>query len=130
ALTAIGATIGATLLLALLRSLLAETLRRQQQKIPEAMRVRLARDGLSYLLFVRLLPVFPFWLVNLASAVVGLRLRVFIPGTLIGGLPVMFIVASIGAGLGDVLAAGRSPDLSALFAPHILLPLIALAALS
>jgi uncharacterized membrane protein YdjX (TVP38/TMEM64 family) len=130
ALTAIGATTGATLLLVLLRSLMADTLRRQQQRIPQAMRMRLARDGLSYLLFVRLLPVFPFWLVNLAAAVVGLRLRVFIPGTLIGGLPVIFIVASIGAGLAGVLAAGRPPDFLSLFSPHILLPLVALAALS
>jgi uncharacterized membrane protein YdjX (TVP38/TMEM64 family) len=129
-LTAVGATAGAALLVVLLRSLLADTLRRQQQKIPQAMRMRLARDGLSYLLFVRLLTVFPFWLVNLAAAVVGLRLVVFIPGTLIGVLPVTFIVSSIGAGVGDVLAAGHTPDLSALFTPRLLLPLVALAALS
>jgi hypothetical protein len=55
---------------------------------------------------------------------------VFIPGTLIGGLPVIFIVASIGAGLAGVLAAGRPPDFLSLFSPHILLPLVALAALS
>jgi uncharacterized membrane protein YdjX (TVP38/TMEM64 family) len=94
------------------------------------MRMRLARDGMSYLLFVRLLPVFPFWLVNLTAAVVGLPLRLFIPGTLIGILPVTFIVSSIGAGLGEVLAAGHTPDLSSILAPRILLPLIALAALS
>ncbi len=129
-LTAVGATAGAAVLVVLLRSLLTDTLRRQQQKIPQAMRLCLARDGLSYLLFVRLLPVFPFWLVNLAAAVIGLRMAVFIPGTLIGVLPVTFIVASIGAGLGDVLAAGHTPDLSALFAPRILLPLIALAVMS
>lgn len=129
-LAAIGATAGSALLLVLLRSLLANTLRRQQAKIPETMRMRLARDGLSYLLVVRLLPVFPFWLVNIAAAVVGLRLAVFIPGTLIGVLPVTYILASIGAGLGDVLAQGRTPDLATLFAPQILLPLAALAALS
>lgn len=129
-LTATGATIGAALLVVLLRTILADMLRRQQDKIPATMRARLARDGWSYLLFVRLLPVFPFWLVNLTAAVAGLPLAVFIPGTLIGVLPVTFIVSSIGSGLGEVLAAGHSPDLSILFAPRLLLPLVALAALS
>ncbi len=129
-LTAVGATAGSALLVVLLRTILADTLRRQQRKIPDTMRMRLARDGMSYLLFVRLLPVFPFWLVNLTAAVVGLPLRLFIPGTLIGILPVTFIVSSIGAGLGEVLAAGHTPDLSSILAPRILLPLIALAALS
>ncbi len=129
-LTAIGATIGAGLLMVLLRTILAETLRRQQDKIPTTMRARLARDGFSYLLVVRLLPVFPFWLVNLTAAVAGLPLAVFVPATLIGVLPVTFIVSSIGSDLGAVLAAGHSPDLSILFAPRLLLPLIALAALS
>jgi uncharacterized membrane protein YdjX (TVP38/TMEM64 family) len=130
ALAAIASTVGATLLVVLLRSLLSDTLRRQQQKIPQPMRMRLARDGLSYLLFVRLLPMVPFWLVNLAAAVAGLRLRVFVIGTLIGVVPVTFVVASFGAGLSDALTAGHAPDMSMLLAPHILLPLAALAALT
>ena len=127
---AVAASAGGVLLILLLRSVLPETLARQRQRIPESMRMRLQRDGLSYLLFARLLPVFPFWLVNLAAAVAGLKLPVFILGTCVGVLPVTFAVASIGAGIGDVLAAGQIPDLMVVFAPHILLPLIGLAVLS
>ena len=129
-LTALGATAGSTLLLVVLRSALPNTLARHRSRIPDMLRRRLHRDGLSYLLFVRLLPVFPFWLVNIAAAVIGVRLSVFVPGTLFGVIPVSYAIASIGAGVGNELAAGHAPDLSAIFAPPILLPLIALAVLS
>lgn len=129
-LAAVGAAAGGALLLVMLRATLADPLARQRARIPATMRARLERDGLYYLLFVRLLPVFPFWLVNLAAAVTDLTLRDFVLGTLIGVLPLSFAIASIGAGIGDVLAAGRTPDMTAVFAPRILLPLLALAVLS
>jgi uncharacterized membrane protein YdjX (TVP38/TMEM64 family) len=91
---------------------------------------RLARDGFLYLLALRLVPLVPFWIVNLAAAVAGIRLAVFIPATLIGIVPASFILSSIGSGVGGILAEGRTPDLSVLFGPRILLPLLGLAALS
>ncbi len=129
-LTSIGSTIGATLLVLVLRSILADTLTRQRRKIPEAMRRGLETNGMSYLLFIRVLPLFPFWVVNLAAAVAEVRLTVFIPATLIGVLPMTYVLASIGAGVGDVLAAGQQPNLLQIFQPHILLPLVGLAVLS
>ena len=66
---------------------------------------------------------------NAERTVAGIRLRIFFPATLIGILPVTFVFASIGSGIGDVLAAGQRPDLMIIFSPHILLPLIALAVL-
>jgi uncharacterized membrane protein YdjX (TVP38/TMEM64 family) len=129
-LTSISSTTGATLLVLALRSILADTLRRQRRRIPDSVRLGLERDGMSYLLFVRVLPLFPFWVVNLAAAIVDVRIRVFVPATLIGVLPMTYVLASIGAGLGDVLAAGHTPDLSEIFQPHILLPLAGLAGLS
>jgi uncharacterized membrane protein YdjX (TVP38/TMEM64 family) len=113
-----------------LRSAFGATLNRQRDRIPDKMRARLARDGFSYLLALRLLPVFPFWIVNLAAAVAGIRLAVFAPATLIGIAPASFVLSWIGAGVGSVLAEGRTPDLSLLFRPRIVLPLLALAALS
>ena len=90
----------------------------------------MARDGFSYLLALRLLPLFPFWVVNLAAAVAGIHLRVFIPATFLGIAPASFVMSSIGAGVGTILAEGRTPDLSILFSPRILLPLLGLAVLS
>ncbi len=101
-----------------------------RRRIPETLRDGLAVDGFSYLLALRLVPLFPFWLVNLSAAVVGLRLAVFVPATLLGIAPTSFILSSVGAGVGTILAAGKTPDLSILFSPRILLPLAALALLS
>ncbi len=129
-LTIAGATLGATMLLLIVRSAFSQTLDRQRERIPDSVRRRLATDGFSYLLALRLVPLFPFWLVNLAAAVVGMRLVVFVPATLIGIAPTSFIFSSIGAGVGSVLAAGQTPDLSILFSARIVLPLAGLAALS
>jgi uncharacterized membrane protein YdjX (TVP38/TMEM64 family) len=130
ALTVSGATIGATIILLIVRSAFGDTLGRQRERIPETVRSRLATDGFSYLLALRLVPLFPFWLVNLAAAVVGMRLAVYVPATLIGIAPTSFILSSIGAGVGSILAQGQTPDLSILFSARILLPLAGLAALS
>lgn len=129
-LTVSGATTGGVILLLVLRSAFGNTLARQRQRIPASMQLRLKRDGFSYLLALRLVPLFPFWLVNLAVAVAGIRLAVFVPATLLGIAPASFVLGSIGAGLGGVLAQGREPDLSVLVSPRILLPLLGLAALS
>ena len=58
------------------------------------------------------------------------RLLAYAAATVIGILPATFVYASIGAGLGHVLAEGGRPDLSVIFTPHVLGPLIGLAALS
>jgi uncharacterized membrane protein YdjX (TVP38/TMEM64 family) len=130
ALTVSGATAGATILPLIVRSAFGQTLGRQRERIPETVRNRLAADGFSYLLALRLVPLFPFWLVNLAAAVVGMRLAIYVPATLIGIAPTSFILSSIGAGVGTILAEGQTPDLSVLFSARILLPLGGLAVLS
>jgi len=130
ALTVTGATIGASILLVVVRSAFAQTLDRHRDRIPSQVQTRLARDGFSYLLALRLVPLVPFWIVNLAAAVAGIRLAVFFPATLLGIAPASFVLSSIGAGVGTILAEGRTPDLSVLFSARILLPLLGLAVLS
>lgn len=130
ALTVTGATVGASILLVIIRSVFAETLNRYRHRIPEHVQIRLARDGFSYLLALRLVPLFPFWILNLAAAVAGIRLVVFVPATLLGITPASLVLSSIGAGVGTILAEGRTPDLSVLFSLRIFLPLLGLAGLS
>ncbi len=84
----------------------------------------------SYLLALRLIPLFPFWLLNLAAAACGIRLVPFAAATLLGIIPGTLVYASVGAGLADVLAVGAAPDFAAVFSPRILLPLLGLAALT
>ena len=87
-------------------------------------------NALSYLLFLRLVPVFPFWLVNLVPAFLGVPLRTYAIGTLIGIVPGSAVYCSVGNGLGAVFDAGGRPDLGIIFKPEILGPIIGLAVLS
>jgi uncharacterized membrane protein YdjX (TVP38/TMEM64 family) len=129
-LTVLGATIGACILFVVARSALAEPLARRGGAMARAVRDRLHRDGFLYLLSIRLIPAFPFWLVNLAAALCGMRLLPFAAATFIGIAPATFVFASIGAGVGNVLAAGGQPNLGLIFSWPVLGPLIALAILS
>lgn len=130
ALAILGATVGAVLLFLLARSALGDSLVRRGGRLVQAAREGLQRDGFHYLLAIRLIPVFPFWLVNLAAAVGGIRLVPYAAATLIGIAPGTFVFASVGAGIGDVLAAGGRPDLSVILTWPVLGPLLGLAALS
>ncbi|WP_149539742.1 TVP38/TMEM64 family protein [Siccirubricoccus phaeus] len=126
----VGATLGACLLFLAARHALAETLARKAGPLLGRVRAGLARDGFWYLLSLRLLPVVPFWLVNLAPALAGMPFASFAAATLVGIIPATAVFAGIGAGLGQVFEAGGHPDLSVMFAPGILLPLLGLAVLS
>ena len=130
AMTVVGATAGATILFLTARSALGDTMSRRGGAALAAVREALRRDGFSYLLAIRLVPLFPFWLVNLAASVCGMRLGTFALATAIGIIPGTFVFSSIGAGVGDVLAAGGSPDLSIFFTLPVLGPLVGLAILS
>ena len=130
ALSVLGATAGAVLLVLAARYALADLLARQAGPVLDAVRPGLERDGLSYLVVLRLVPLFPFWLVNLAPALVGMRLGPYALGTFLGIIPATAVFAGIGAGLGEILAAGGRPDLDVVFAPRVLVPLLGLALLA
>ena len=87
-------------------------------------------NAFSYLLTLRLLPVAPFFLVNIAAAVLGVSWRIFLVATAIGIIPGALVYAAIGNGLGAAIDEGRAPDLSIATRPEIILPLLGLAALS
>lgn len=87
-------------------------------------------NALSTMLVLRLIPLFPFWLVNLVPAVLGVPLPTYVLGTVLGIIPATVVFASIGAGLDEVLARGEAPDLSVLWDPAVLGPLLGLAALA
>ena len=125
----IGATIGATVVFIAARAGLAGLVERAGPRV-RRLEAGFREDALSYLLVLRLVPIFPFWLVNLAAGVGGLRIWVYVLATFFGMAPTSFIYASLGNGLGEVLAQGRHPDLGVLFRPSVLLPILGLAALA
>lgn len=126
----IAATIGATVAFLLVRWGLAEPLRKRCGPAADRFRDRFRRHTISYLLFLRLAPIVPFWLVNVLPAVLGVPLAAFVVTTAIGIVPGTFAYASLGRGIGDILDQGATPDLGAVVSPPILLPLLGLAALS
>ena len=126
----IGATAGAVLVFLIARSALGEPLRARAGPWLTRMREGFNRDCLSYLLVLRLVPIFPFWLVNLVPAMLGMRLSTYTLGTVLGIIPGCIVYTSVGAGLGAVFDAGGEPDLALVLQPSILLPLLGLALLS
>jgi len=130
ALTVIGATIGATLIFLFAQRIFgADALDRMGPRA-RALGEGIRRNAASYLLVLRLVPLFPFFLVNLVPAFVGVRLPVYVVTTAVGILPGTFVFSLAGAGLGDVLAMGGSFDVRAVLTPQILGALLGLAALS
>ena len=125
----VGATLGATVVFLAARAGLGGLLARTG---PRGRRIvaGFRNDGLSFLLVLRLIPIVPFWLVNLVAGAAGLRLPVYVIGTFFGMIPVSFIFASLGNGFGTVVAEGRPPDPTTLFRPSVLLPILGLAVLA
>ena len=129
-LVVVGATTGAVLLFLIARTALGEPLRARAGPWLTKMAEGFRADAFNYLLVLRLVPLFPFWLVNLVPALLGVPLSTFALATAIGIVPGSLVYASVGAGLGVVLERGEEPDLGLLFEPAVLLPLLGLAALA
>ena len=73
---------------------------------------------------LRLVPLFPFWLINLVPALLGVPARTFVIGTFFGIIPGTVVFCSIGNGLGAVFDRGEMPDLKIIFQPEIFGPLL------
>ena len=87
-------------------------------------------NAFAYLLFLRLVPLFPFWLVNIVPALLGVPKKTYVIATFLGIIPGSVIYVWVGRGLGYVLDTNQSPNLAIIFDPQILLPLIALGCLA
>ncbi len=100
----IAATLGATIIFLIVRYLIGTAVRTWLKKKPQAEKLLQGyeRHAFNYLLFVRFVPLFPFWLVNLASAFTAIRLRQYMLGTFIGIIPGCFIYANMGQQLGNI----------------------------
>lgn len=130
-LVVVGATIGATILFLIARNASGDALRRRIGPWGEKLADGFRDNAFSYLMLLRLLPVAPFWLVNIVPALFGVKLRDYVLATAIGIIPGTFVYASIGAGAGSILAAGGELNLrGALLKPEVIGPILALAALS
>ena len=124
------ATLGAVAIFLIARYALADYFRVKMGSAGDRIEAGFRENALSYLLFLRLIPLFPFWLVNLVPAFVGVSLRTYAIGTFVGIIPGSAVFCSVGNGLGVVFDAGGTPDLGIIFQPKILGPIFALAIMS
>lgn len=104
-LTVVAATIGATIIFLVAKTSFGETLAAKAGPWIGKLREGFQENALSYLLFLRLVPAFPFVVVNLAPALLGVPLRTYVVGTLIGIIPGTTAYSIAGAGLGSVVEA-------------------------
>ena len=103
----VAATLGATIIFLIARSSVGAALAERAGPWLDRFRSGFEKEGFSYMLFLRLVP-FPFWLVNIAPALLGVPLRTFVIGTLIGIIPGTFSIAYLGDTLDRVLVDARS----------------------
>jgi uncharacterized membrane protein YdjX (TVP38/TMEM64 family) len=101
------ATAGATVIFLAARTSLEKTLARRAGSLVTKIQEGFARDAFNYLLFLRLTPVFPFWLVNIAAALSGVRLKTFVGATILGIIPATFAFSFVGSGLDSIIEAQK-----------------------
>jgi uncharacterized membrane protein YdjX (TVP38/TMEM64 family) len=126
----VGATIGATLLFLVAKLSVGDFLRARAGPGIRKMEAGFQENEMSYMLVLRLVPLFPFWLVNLAPAFLGVRLRTYVIGTFLGIIPGTAVFATFGAGLGSIFDTNEKISLSGVITPQILAGLLGLALLS
>ncbi len=128
-----GATLGATGIFLAARYGFGEQLGAKLENSDGA--VKKIKDGIdenqwSMLFIIRLVPAVPFFLANLIPAFLEVPLYRYVVSTFLGIIPGTFVFTSVGAGLGEVFAAGETPNLGIIFEPHILIPILGLSALA
>lgn len=125
------ATIGATLVFLIARYVLGDTLRDKAGGAVERMRAGFQENAFNYLLVLRLVPLFPFFIVNLVPAFLDVPLRTYVLGTALGIIPGAFVFALVGSGLGTVFDEGGEVDPGAiLLQPDVIGSLLGLAMLA
>ncbi|WP_454783726.1 FAD-dependent oxidoreductase [Legionella sp. WA2024007413] len=124
------ATIGSMIVFFAVRTSLGEWLADKASGWVGRMRKGFKHNSFFYLLTLRLVPLFPFWVINIVPALLDVNAKTFLIATLIGIIPGSLVYVMVGNGLGHVFAANLTPNLHIIFEPQILGPLLALAGLS
>jgi len=110
----VAATIGATVIFLIARSALGDLLAARASPWLSRFRKGFQEDAFSYLLFLRLVPIFPFWLVNLAPGLLGVNFATYVATTILGIIPGTFAFALAGNGLDSVIERQQAAHQSCL----------------
>jgi len=129
-LVVLSATAGAVAIFLAAKTSLGEFLRAKAGPWLKKFEAGFQKNAFSYLLVLRLVPLFPFFVVNLVPAFLGVNLRTYALTTLLGIIPGTFVFASVGAGLGSVFDMGGEFSASGILTPQVIVALVGLALLS
>jgi uncharacterized membrane protein YdjX (TVP38/TMEM64 family) len=126
----IGATLGACIIFYAAKTAFREMFYAKSGKLMHKMEAGFKSNAFNYMLFLRLLPIFPFFVINIIAGLLGIKFRTFFFGTLFGIIPGSLIYVSVGNSLNAVFDQNKTPDLGIIFQPQVLIPIIALALIS
>ncbi len=126
----LAATLGATLVFLVARSAIGDSLRKRAGPWLAKTEAGFKENAFSYLLVLRLVPLFPFFVVNLVPAFLGVNVRTYVAATLVGIIPGSFVFVSVGAGLGSVLDMSSDLTLGNVLTAEVVAALLGLSALS
>jgi len=126
----IGATAGAVAVFLAARTALGDSLRRRAGPWLARMQDGFNENAFSYLLFLRLVPLFPFAIVNLVPAVLGIKLKDYVLATFIGIIPGSLVYTAVGTGLGSVFDSGGEFSARGILTPQLIMALVGLACLA
>lgn len=125
----LGATCGATAVFLVARSALGQTLREKAGPLYQRVSKNMQQNAISYMLFMRLVPLFPFVLVNIVPALFNVRIGTYILTTAVGIIPGSFVYANLGRELGQIsslrdLASPQTLAAFALLGAFALIPML------
>ncbi len=123
-------TLGGLILFTAVRTAIGSRIASHSTGWIKKMKYGFQQNAFHYLLSLRLMPIFPCWISNIAAGALNVPVRIFISATVLGIFPATFIYVMAGRSLDKLLTDKQSPLLNTLFTPSILLPLIGLALLS
>lgn len=126
----VAATLGVTAVFLVARSTIGNILRAKAEPALRKMERGFQKNALSYLLVLRLIPLFPFWLVNLVPALLGVPLRTYVIGTFLGIIPGVLVFTLAGAGLGSVFDTTEGFSVASVLTPEVITALAGLSVLS
>jgi len=127
---AFSCTLGASILFLVCRTAAGDLLKDRAGPTAAKIEAGVRRDAFSYILILRLVPVMPFWLANLALGLIDIPFSTFLTASFLGILPVSIIYAGLGSSLNVLFAEHVRPDLHLIARPSVYLPLIGLSLLA
>ena len=122
----LGATFGSWIVFYAARGIFSVFLNTRASPFLSMISDRINTSSFLWVFILRLIPIVPFWAVNIISGLLGVRSTTYILATLIGIIPGSIIYVSIGQGIKNIVGDGHSPDFPNLLESHLAFPVIAI----